>query len=157
MIMENILEYAGVFLATFVGMEFVARGMHKYVMHGFMWSVHQDHHRERQAEIEKNDLFGLLFAGVAILLIFQGILHGKLLALSAGLGLTGYGVAYFFVHDMIIHDRHLHLRSWGMRHSPFRELILVHEVHHAEGEGNWGFLFVIRGLDKIPPEIQVKK
>jgi len=138
-------------LLTFVGMEFVARLMHKYLMHGIMWFVHEDHHKEKQAEIEKNDFFGILFAGVAVYLFILGI-EGNLMALSIAIGMTGYGIAYFFVHDMIIHDRHLHLRSWGLKHRPFRDLILVHDIHHKEGEGNWGFLFVIKGVDKIPVE-----
>ncbi|AEB95145.1 sterol desaturase family protein [Metallosphaera cuprina] len=144
------LQFVGLALLMFFSMEIIARLMHKYVMHGFMWSVHEDHHKERQAELEKNDLFGLLFAGVAILLLAEGILNHDLYYLSLAIGMTMYGAAYFVVHDMIIHDRHLHLRSWGMRHRPFRDLILVHDVHHAEGEGNWGFLFVIKGVDKVP-------
>jgi len=144
------LMLALVALITFVGMEFVARGMHKFVMHGVLWRVHEDHHAEKQRELEKNDLFGLLFAGVSVYLILNGILYGNAMALSVAVGMTAYGLAYFVVHDMIIHDRHILLRSWGMRHDPFRRLIEVHDVHHKEGEGNWGFLFVIRGLDKVP-------
>ena len=29
---------------TFVFMEFVAWATHKYVMHGFLWYLHEDHH-----------------------------------------------------------------------------------------------------------------
>ncbi|ACP37281.1 fatty acid hydroxylase [Sulfolobus islandicus M.14.25] len=141
--------YAGIAVLIFVGMEFVARLMHKYLMHGILWFIHEDHHREKQTEFEKNDLFGILFAIIAIFLFFFGI-DGNYIALSVAIGMASYGVAYFFIHDMIIHDRHLHLRSWGLKHGPFRDLILAHDIHHEEGEGNWGFLLVIKGLDKIP-------
>lgn len=143
-------EYVVVGLVTFVGMEFVARAMHKFVMHGKLWRIHEDHHAERQKEFEKNDLFGLVFATISILLILNWISSHNLLSLAVASGMTAYGLAYFVVHDMIIHDRHLHLRSWGTRNRLLRRLIEVHDVHHQEGEGNWGFLLVIRGLDKIP-------
>ncbi|MCH4814724.1 MAG: sterol desaturase family protein [Saccharolobus sp.] len=143
------IDYVGIAALTFVGMEFVARLMHKYVMHGLLWFLHEDHHNEKQTEFEKNDLFGLIFAIIALYFFFLGI-KGDYMALSMAFGMTGYGVAYFFIHDMVIHDRHLHLRSWGLKRRPFRDLILVHDIHHKEGEGNWGFLFIIKGLDKVP-------
>ncbi|AWR96200.1 porin [Acidianus sulfidivorans JP7] len=148
-----LIEYIGIGLITFIGMEFVARLLHKYVMHGILWFIHEDHHKAKQTEFEKNDLFGLIFASIAILLFISGI-KGNYISLSAAIGMTSYGVAYFFIHDMIIHDRHLHLRSWGLKHRPFRYLILVHDVHHKEGKGNWGFLFVIKGIDKIPNVVE---
>ncbi|QKR00665.1 porin [Metallosphaera tengchongensis] len=151
-----IIQLVAIGVGVFVGMEFLARLMHKYVMHGVLWSVHSDHHREKHGEVEKNDAFGALFAGVAIFLVIEWLRGGDPILLAIAMGMTGYGIAYAFVHDMIIHDRHLHLRAWGMRHSPFRELILVHDVHHQEGEGNWGFLFIIRGLDKVPEEARYR-
>lgn len=150
------LELISVGVATFFGMEFLARLMHKYLMHGVLWFIHEDHHRRIQGELEKNDAFGIIFAGVSIFLIIKWMITGNPFFLSVALGMTGYGIAYMFVHDMIIHDRHLHLRSWGLRHQPFRELILVHDVHHREGKGNWGFLLVIKGIDKIPEEARQK-
>ncbi|ARM75586.1 sterol desaturase family protein [Acidianus manzaensis] len=148
--------FASVFFASFIGMEFLARIMHKYLMHGFLWKLHEDHHKNEQKELEKNDLFGLIFAIIAIILIFKGLFSSNYVFLSIGLGMTGYGIAYFFIHDMIIHNRHLHLRSWGLRHEPFRTLILTHDVHHSEGKGNWGFLIAIKGIDKIPKNQEEK-
>ncbi|VAW03475.1 Beta-carotene hydroxylase, partial [hydrothermal vent metagenome] len=31
-------------LASTIAMEFIAWGTHKYIMHGFGWSWHRDHH-----------------------------------------------------------------------------------------------------------------
>ncbi len=148
--LTEVLELTATGVATFVGMEFLARALHKYVMHGFMWFLHEDHHRPVQKEFEKNDAFGAIFAVISIYLIVEWLVGGNPFFLAVALGMTGYGMAYFLVHDMIIHNRHLHLRSWGMRHSTFRKLIVVHDVHHAEGRGNWGFLFVIPGVDNVP-------
>jgi beta-carotene 3-hydroxylase len=33
------------FFATFFFMEFVAWFTHKFVMHGFLWILHKDHHQ----------------------------------------------------------------------------------------------------------------
>ncbi|WP_338598393.1 sterol desaturase family protein [Sulfolobus tengchongensis] len=152
--MLQVLLNIGVFTFFFILMEFIARLTHKYIMHGLLWKIHEDHHRDKQSEIEKNDFFGLVFAIVALFLLLKGLISNNPLLFYAGLGITGYGISYFIIHDMIIHDRHIHLRSWGLKHEPFRLLILTHDIHHANGEGNWGFLFVIRGIDKLPLEYE---
>jgi len=152
MISLMIWTYVTIVLASFVGMEFVARGMHKYVMHGFLWNLHKDHHYPTNSTFQRNDAFGLIFLAVAITLVALWFRTGGLVFLSVAVGMAVYGASYLTVHDMIIHDRYTRMRAWGMRNRYFRRLIEVHDVHHKEGEGNWGFLFVIPGLDKIPKE-----
>ena len=44
-------------LATFAAMEGVAWSSHKYVMHGFGWGWHRDHHEPHSNVLEKNDLY----------------------------------------------------------------------------------------------------
>lgn len=39
--------YIAVFLATFFFMEFMAWFSHKYIMHGFLWVLHEDHHKKK--------------------------------------------------------------------------------------------------------------
>ncbi|BCU69645.1 sterol desaturase family protein [Stygiolobus caldivivus] len=146
----DFLIYLAIALITFVGMEFVARLMHKYLMHGLLWSIHKDHHYPTSSSFQKNDLFGLLFAGISVYLMLLWITSGNLIPLSVALGMTGYGIAYFTIHDMVIHNRHLRLRKKAMSNPVLRTLIEVHDVHHREGKGNWGFLLVIPGIDKIP-------
>ena len=53
----DILLYIFVTLAAVVGMEFAAWFTHKYVMHGFLWDWHEDHHQPHLKEgfFEKND------------------------------------------------------------------------------------------------------
>ncbi|MES2862928.1 MAG: beta-carotene hydroxylase, partial [Bacteroidota bacterium] len=38
--------YIVVFILTFFMMEFMAWFTHKYVMHGFLWNLHADHHKK---------------------------------------------------------------------------------------------------------------
>jgi len=35
-----------VFILTFLIMEFMAWFTHKYIMHGFLWVLHADHHKK---------------------------------------------------------------------------------------------------------------
>ena len=35
-----------ILILTFLFMEFVAWFSHKYIMHGFLWSWHKDHHKK---------------------------------------------------------------------------------------------------------------
>ena len=51
-----------VMLLTFFSMEGVAWGAHKYLMHGFLWFLHDDHHTKTPGALEKNDTFFLIFA-----------------------------------------------------------------------------------------------
>ena len=48
-------------------MEFMAWFTHKYIMHGFLWSLHKDHHhKDHSSWWERNDLFFVFYALVSI-------------------------------------------------------------------------------------------
>ena len=52
-------------------MECVTWCTHKFVMHGFMWYFHADHHQPKYAHIfERNDIFFVIFAIPSILLFY---------------------------------------------------------------------------------------
>ena len=51
-----------VILITFFAMEFVAWFTHKFIMHGFLWNLHFDHHNTQPGFFQKNDAFFLIFA-----------------------------------------------------------------------------------------------
>ena len=58
-------------LATFLSMEAVTWFTHKYIMHGFGWFLHEDHHQPGYPHVfEKNDAFFIIFATPSILLFF---------------------------------------------------------------------------------------
>ena len=46
-----------IFFGTFSIMEFMAWFTHKYIMHGLLWNLHEDHHQPTGKLFQKNDLF----------------------------------------------------------------------------------------------------
>lgn len=101
-----ILLYIVITLVTFVCMEAVTWITHKYVMHGFMWYFHEDHHQPKYPDtFEKNDIFFVIFAIPSIVLIVNGLDGGLNYLFFVGLGVMFYGIAYFLIHDVLIHQR----------------------------------------------------
>jgi beta-carotene 3-hydroxylase len=133
-------------LAAFVSMEGVAWLSHKYLMHGLMWALHKDHHQKNPERVlEKNDSFFVLFAIPGIILILLGTMYGSQAPyLWLGLGITLYGVAYFLVHDVFIHQR---LKIFRRADNFYlRAIRKAHKMHHKhldrfEGEC-FGMLWV---------------
>lgn len=116
--------------ATFFGMEFVAWATHKFVMHGFLWYLHSDHHKkDHYGFLERNDAFFLIFAIPSMILFIMGAtlgLHTPYLWI--GLGILLYGIAYFFVHEVFIHQRIKWLRN--TENPYFLAIRRAHKVHH---------------------------
>lgn len=142
----DILFKTGLVLASFFFMEFVAWSSHKYIMHGFMWNIHKDHHqKDMNRFFEVNDLFFPFFAAPGILFIYLGYTFGfDAPWFWLGLGISLYGLAYSLVHDVIIHQRLKILRKWDNVY--VRAIRKAHKIHHKhlgkeDGE-NFGFLFV---------------
>lgn len=116
-------------LATFFIMEAVAWGTHKYVMHGLLWTLHRDHHQPNHDHfLERNDAFFLIFATPGILGIYLGSNADFNYLFWIGLGVTIYGFAYFFVHDIFIHQRFKWMRNTDKMY--FRAIRKAHKVHH---------------------------
>ncbi len=116
--------------ATFVAMEGVAWLAHRYIMHGFLWSLHEDHHRKDPSSfLEKNDYFFVIFAVPAILAFAVGTyIPAARLLLFVASGITVYGIAYFFVHDVFIHQRLRFLRQSDNFY--LRAIRKAHKMHH---------------------------
>ena len=88
--------FVAVMLATFFIMEGITWLTHKYVMHGFLWVLHEDHHQPTGHVLEKNDAFFLIFAIPSMACIFYGtIMGGPLWVAAIGAGIAMYGFAYF--------------------------------------------------------------
>ena len=67
-------------ISAFIGMEFIAWAAHKYVMHGFLWYLHEDHHVLTGKPLQKNDSFALIFAIPSALgFIFGSIYNNNIL------------------------------------------------------------------------------
>ena len=128
----DILLFILVLLSSYFIMEFIAWFAHKYVMHGWGWFLHADHHsKEPQANdsfFEKNDAFFIIFAVPAILAFITGAVYAIPLLLAAGIGITLYGATYFMIHDVLFHQR-IKLRIKGNAY--FRALRRAHGMHHV--------------------------
>lgn len=134
-----------IFLATFSGMEFMAWFTHKYIMHGFLWSLHKDHHnKDHDSWFERNDAFFLFYAAVSIFCFYKWNYDGTWYALPIGLGILAYGIAYFVVHDIFIHQRFKLFRNatnWYAK--GVRRAHKMHHKHIGKGDGeNFGMLIV---------------
>lgn len=133
-----------VFIA-FIGMECVAWLTHKYVMHGLLWVLHKDHHkRDDGAFFEKNDFFFLIFAIPGIVCMFFGMLDNYSFPFWIGLGITFYGMCYFLVHDIFIHQRFRLFRNTDSLYlKAIRKAHKVHHKHLGKEEGEcFGMLWV---------------
>jgi len=133
-------------LSTFLTMEGITWCTHKFVMHGFLWHLHEDHHNPRGHRFQKNDAFFLIFAIPGWLSIMLGLQHEVFWVAAIGIGITMYGAAYFIVHDVIIHQRF----KWFSRtnNTYVRALRWAHKMHHKhigkfDGE-SFGLLFVAK-------------
>lgn len=136
------MVYVLIFLVTVAAMEGVAYLMHRYLMHGPLWFLHESHHRRDRGRFELNDLFGVFFALPSILLIYLGT-HGSPLLLAVGLGMTAYGAIYFGFHDVIVHRRLPHRLRFSSAY--LQRIIKAHHIHHAtrerDGAVSFGFIY----------------
>jgi beta-carotene 3-hydroxylase len=114
---------------TFWGMEFMAWFTHKYLMHGFLWSLHLDHHKpNKNTFFEKNDMFFLIYAVPSWLCIMLGSMFAVSSVVSIGFGILAYGIAYFLVHEVFIHQRFKWFRNSNNVY--LRAIRRAHKVHH---------------------------
>jgi beta-carotene 3-hydroxylase len=127
-------------LGSFIAMEGVAWFSHKYIMHGWLWRLHSDHHhRQTHGFLEKNDYFFLLFATPGIMGLFLGLKQDFSLWFWVGLGITIYGLSYFIVHDVFIHQRIKYFKKTDSTY--FRAIRKAHKVHHKHLEKEEGECF----------------
>ena len=136
----NLLVLAGMA----VTMEYVAWFTHKYVMHGFLWVLHADHHRPRDRGLQKNDLFAVFFSAVSCALIVTGLTGGRTPLVSAGLGMMLYGIVYVLFHDIMFHRRMPGVRIKARGHY-MQRIVHAHKIHHQKGgqrdSNSFGFLY----------------
>ena len=125
----DIILYVLVTIAVFIGMEGVTWLTHKYVMHGFLWFLHEDHHQPGYDHVfEKNDSFFVVFATPSILLFYFGTVPSLNVKFFIGFGIMLYGLAYFIVHEVIIHQRIKMFKN--VKSSYLRALRKAHKIHH---------------------------
>lgn len=146
-------------LATVFAMEWVAWGSHKYIMHGFGWAWHRDHHEPHNKRFEKNDLFGVVGAALSISMFALG--SPMIMGANAwwpgtwiGLGVLIYGIIYTLVHDGLVHQRWF---RYVPKRGYLKRLVQAHKLHHAtesrEGGVSFGFVFA-RDPAKLKAELR---
>jgi beta-carotene 3-hydroxylase len=139
-------------IIVFFLMEGITWLTHKYVMHGFLWYLHKDHHQKEPGFFEKNDAFFIIFAVPSWLCIMLGMMNQVWWVVSIGAGIAMYGLAYFFVHDVIIHQRFKWFSRSNLRY--IKVLRWAHKMHHKylqkeDGE-SFGMLLVAKKYwDKV--------
>jgi len=134
-----------IYVATFLFMEFMAWFSHKYIMHGFLWHLHKDHHKKDHGSwFERNDLFFIFYAVVSMSLVILWGEYGFWAGLPMALGIFTYGMSYFIVHDIFIHQRFKILRTTNSKYA--KGLRRAHKIHHKsihKGGGEcFGMLWV---------------
>lgn len=148
----NIIAYILLTVFVFCIMEVVTWLTHKYVMHGFLWYFHRDHHQPGYPHpFEKNDFFFVIFAMPSILLFHFGLVNGIDYRFFIGLGIFLYGLCYFLVHDVLIHQR---FKWFKKTKNPYliglRKAHKRHHKHLGKEEGEcFGMLFVPKQYFKI--------
>lgn len=121
------LWYIFITFFTFLAMEWVAWALHKYVMHGIFWYLHEDHHQKTShlGFFERNDAFFIFFAILTMAFFTLWSLTAWLVPLAIALGILAYGFAYFFIHDLFIHQR-----AKIFTHTKNKYLLAVRKAHH---------------------------
>ena len=142
----TIISIILIVLATVFVMEWVAWSSHKYIMHGWGWGWHRDHHEPHNNALEKNDLYGIVGAVTSISLFMIGsplVLNDNAWAPATwiGLGVMFYGIIYTVVHDGLVHQRYF---KYVPRRGYAKRLVQAHKLHHAtigkEGGVSFGFV-----------------
>ncbi|MCE3008746.1 MAG: sterol desaturase family protein [Bacteroidetes bacterium] len=150
--MERILLGTLLLIATAVGMEALAWLIHRYLLHGPLWFVHRTHHRPQRGFWEWNDLVALFYAALSAGLVVLG-LPTLGLPFWVGLGIALYGLLYFWLHDLIIHQR-IRVR-YRTRWRYLQRLIRAHKIHHKQLNARpaeaYGFLYAPRRYQPSGP------
>lgn len=128
-------------------MEAVAWLSHKYLMHGPLWFIHKDHHISHSSKFELNDAFFLLFAvPSASLIVLGAMIESVNWTLYMGFGIAFYGLIYFMLHEVFVHQRLKFFRN--IRNDYLIRLRKAHLIHHKakdkDGAQYFGLLLFVK-------------
>ncbi len=154
------MVYIVITLATFCIMEGITWLTHRFVMHGFLWYLHEDHHQKGSGFFEKNDAFFIIFAIPSWLCIMLGSMNQVYWVVSIGAGIALYGFAYFLIHEIIIHQRFKLFTRSNKRY--IKAIRWAHKMHHKhldkhEGESVGMLLVAKKYWDKVKQDEQLQK
>jgi beta-carotene 3-hydroxylase len=155
--MGNTILKIVIILSAFFSMEAVAWLSHKYLMHGLLWRLHKDHHKkEIYGFFEHNDFFFLIFAVPGIVALLFGMRNGYNYLFWIGMGICFYGLVYFLVHDVFIHQR---IKIFRKSESLYLKAIRrAHKMHHKHLDRKDGECFGMLWVPfKYYRELKAKK
>ena len=103
-------------IAAFWVIELIDWSINKYLMLDRLWIWHKNHdlrdNKKSQMSMnieskhfEKNDRFFIMYATHAIIVMIVGYALYYPSLVTLGIGITAYGMTYFLIHDVIIHQR----------------------------------------------------
>ncbi|WP_443944727.1 sterol desaturase family protein [Pedobacter sp. AW1-32] len=149
----NVILSATTLIVTIIIMECLSWFIHKYLFHGPLWFIHKSHHQHTHSTFELNDVFAVFFAAVSLYLMYIDRFNFGYL-FFIGLGITGYGLIYFIVHDWFIHKRFQPFRA---NNGYLIRLRKAHKIHHKNREKEkgkaFGLLFVSKNIvNKSTPQ-----
>jgi beta-carotene 3-hydroxylase len=148
----TIIGYILIVMTTFALMEVATWLTHKYVMHGFLWILHEDHHQPKYPNhFEKNDTFFIMGSIPSITLFYLGVNPDFNYKFFIALGILLYGITYFLVHDVLIHRR---FKWFDDTQNPYLQgLRKAHKVHHKHLGKEDGECF---GMLNVPKKYFIK-
>jgi len=138
-IIFQIFLYIIFILVGFFLMEIISLLMHKYLQHGPLWFLHEDHHRYTKGKYEKNDVFSLFFTTITLLLLIFGVLDNFDFKFWIGCGIFIYGMGFFLYHDMVFHRRIKIKYKPKMKY--LKRVINAHKTHHQKSTATDGISF----------------
>ena len=145
----SVISIVLIVLSTVFVMEWVAWSSHKYIMHGWGWGWHRDHHEPHDNALEKNDLYGIVGAVMSISMFAIGsplVLRTNPWEPGTwvGLGIMFYGIIYTLIHDGLVHQRYF---KYVPKRGYAKRLVQAHKLHHAtigkEGGVSFGFIIAL--------------
>jgi len=136
----DIVIWVFTLITTFMITEFTAWFNHKYIMHGPLWILHKDHHKkDHKSWFERNDTFFLFYAVVSMLFVLSWAKLDFIYGLPIAIGIFLYGLTYFIVHDIFIHQRFKFLKKANNWYA--KGVRKAHKMHHANIKKNGGESF----------------
>ena len=92
---------------------------------------------------ERNDLFFVFYAVISMSFFYSQVELGFIYGFAVGFGIMAYGLTYFIVHDIFIHQRFKILRNASNWYA--KGIRKAHKMHHAnlkkDGGESFGMLF----------------
>tara|TARA_B000000441_G_C21632066_1_gene284005 strand:+ start:66 stop:509 length:444 start_codon:yes stop_codon:yes gene_type:complete len=129
-----------ILIFSFLLMEINAWFTHKYIMHGFLWSIHKYHHKKHgKSWFERNDLFFIYYAIISFGFVILWGEYNFWPGLPIAIGIFLYGLCYFIVHDIFIHQRFKLFRNIDNKYA--KGIRRAHKVHHKNINKNNGECF----------------